>query len=270
MMTILIDDDGEVWSEGSSELSAQLSTDRVGSDLRKFAVESLGFIHLSRRGRAVSVQFDKQVVSSKALCGLLYWAFDHRHLSFFVETGARPATPLLVPTPERLVDVVARICDERASTPDYAETAVAIEHTVFASRWAVAREVVDRIGLSEHAGTVLDELFAGHWTISEFNAERRAFEFVHLGQWYHQFDPQSATFLVGKRPADFNDTDYGRRVDRCLAPLQTSVAPRTLRVSALIKWGRRPAERFNYTRLFVPVPLGSGRRLLLSAAAVEG
>jgi hypothetical protein len=265
-----IDDEGEIWPEDSIVLARRLNTCRSGRDLRRVATEHLGYIHLSRTGRFVRVCLSRRTVSDEAAAGLLYWMSQNRDTAFLVEENAGSAPPhlTLAPNYEAMIGFVAALCgaEDRRS---YVEHDVPLERTAFADRWQAAREVVSSFGTSAKTGSVLDALFRGHWTISEFDDAAGEFRFSRLGAWYSTFDTGLSRKLIGQSPLAFGDSALGSHVQRSTARFATAHEPATQRVSTMLRWGGQQARHVDYTRLLVPLSRGAGRRLLISAAVVH-
>ncbi len=267
MLPAFIDNAGEVWPEGSRGLSDHLNTNRAGADLHPFVVNNLGFIHLSLRGRVVSVRLKKSVVTPEAICGLIYWASDNRQFSYLIDEGDNDASPILVPNQRQLLKMFRDRLDTPTADHAYREHAIALENSTFATRWAAAREIVATIGTTPQSETILDALFGGHWTVSEYCTHRNRYKFIGLGRWYYNFDT-NARALIGSSPAQFGDSDFGDKVEKAIVKLDDHAAACAHHVRASIKWPNRSVERYDFTRLLVPLSL-DGRRLLISAAAVH-
>lgn len=269
MLPVLIDDDGDVWPEGSAALSRKYLTDRSGPALAGFAVANLGFIRLSAVGRSVRVQFDRRSVAVEALIGLLYWACDHPRVSYVLEAGTVGPTDLLVSGRGQLLDLIGPLCETRSAETEYVEHEIAVSHSVFATRWAAARDLVTAAAATPEAARQLDVLFNGHWTVSEYNSAVGHYAFIDAGAWYRRFDPEGAARMIGRSALALGDPRLGEKVVNAIAPITGTDTPRTHRVTARVAWGTRPVKRYDFSRLLVPVTLSPARRLLISAAAIE-
>lgn len=266
MLPAFIDDAGDLWPERSQVLSERLRTNRVGQELLPLVIDNLGFIHLSMRGRFALVVFNMGSVTVQALCGLMYWAGDNPYFSFLVKDRESGQTKL-IPNQGQLLRNFAERLATQAPDEGYCERIVAVETSAFSTRWSAAREIVRTIGTTSKTEIILDALFAGHWTVSEFSVQRNRYQFVGLGKWYYNFDA-NAHKLLGKSPVSFGDPNFGERVDKAISSMDETSGPRVHHVTASIAWQDRPAKMFDFTRLLVPISRG-GRRLLISAAAVH-
>jgi hypothetical protein len=267
MSQLYIDDHGDLHSE--TELRYRLGTNRSGDDLTGILVPKLGFIKLSRQGRSVHVQFSRQVVSQKALAGLMYWCYDHDHQPLVLSFHDEPTVPQLVTKPSQLFTIVAGIVDAQSARPLYVEQPIDLERSAFSTRWQAARDTVLAHGRSQTARAHLDALFGGHWTLSAYDAVRDTFCFTDIGQWYFNFDPKLAVKLAGKATTAFRDRAYGRKVQRSFSELKNTQAPRAQLVDAVIKWGDKPARAYTYSRLLLPLAAPGAGSVALSATIIH-
>ena len=265
--TWVIDDNGDVWSEGNPALSRKFRTHRIGKELTAFLVRQMGFISVMHFGNRTNVSFDADRVAPSALVGFLDWASARTFAPTTVEAPSEKSVATLFHDRGRLFDHFGELHDRRAPRPDYSLQAIPLDKSNFASRWKSATEIF-HLEPSADRADLYNSLFHGHFMIAKL-VENGEYKMDLLGSAHYRHDAEFASTHVNKGLREAYDAKYGNWTADTFSNLRDSNQPVAEVVDALIAFPKHPRKRYYYERLTLPLQSRSGEKFLLSAVTME-
>lgn len=228
----VIDDFGDVHRSGSRTFFDKLGSGLSGAETEAYAIENIGCIGLTRLRSQTLVKYRPTVVSERAISTLYYWLHDI------------PDGPVAI---SWLGDVWAL---ERARTRTAAKAFIsytldsaarrvlwpgprllAEEARDARRRWAATAPVFNRLvemqGCTEDRRALLNRVFNGRWTLSEYDRDQNFVRILDNGPGYPPLDPVWMVDARGFSFDQFPDREFGTWV----AALHKKVAATGARTS---------------------------------------
>jgi hypothetical protein len=265
----LIDEQGQLWADDSEELRLNLKTRLRGLRLTSWLVRQLGFVAVEQFGARNFVAFDPERVSPVGLTGLAYWIADHS----FVPTVWRHPTHqklsrLFFRLPE-LMTFVGDTIEARMPLQSFSKRSVALESSVFASRWRGALEVISTVSDDHASNAILNTFFDGHYAMST-QQENGEYKVQTLGDRHYEHDHEFATNAVNRLMRECFDNAYGEWLTDTFNGLaSTNKFVFTEEVSANIAFPNIPRRRYTYDRLVLMLPSVCGQKRMFNAIALH-
>jgi hypothetical protein len=271
MPSFYIDDHGELWPEHSPSLLANVGTHRPLADVRPILEQTLGFIHFKRDRTGLHIRLRPEMVTQRALAGLLYQVFDFEHLTVLMSaySGKSWQHEILRGRRSVLDRINAMIEDHErtigAEARRFISKPIGSDASAFTLSQAAVRAVLLHMPDIEAMSPVLDALFAQRYTIAEKLNDNGPIIIRKMGEGYRAFDPSWFDSVVGRSMDEYADQAYGRWVADTYEAAIRDGQPAYHDVDAFIHWPGTKAVRSRYKRLVVPMIRSNGQRLLAAA-----
>ena len=256
---ILIDDQGETWSDNSHELAGKLGYREPDFDAAAYAVRNLGFIHVRLHGEGVRVSLRSGRFSLLSLTAVLYALIDLRprrivlavfsgedwsyemftNLGSFAERAEDLAAGEPIAGRPRWLAVQKNL--EALNRPQFAHVRP-IVNLWRSSRGRLNEEIFDTLGAS---GLLQRALM-----LRQIPGTSRLI-YEHFGSGIKVMNPCETFKMVGCDAHEVYDKEYGGWVADCY---DRALARRRLRLEAARATVRTPGAtlRVRYDRLLMP------------------
>lgn len=219
------------------------------------------------RAKLIEVRLSRDSVAPLALVGLLYWLFDNDQKAVAVMDCAGDAPVDVLLDRKRAAAYVSELIDRRASEPRFSRCHVGLDQTCFASVWRAAQEICVA-EMSEPARVrILDQLFAGGFTLGTFDRVTGTCRASAVGSIIRQIDPDFAAVSDGSSYRNMADRAYGAWVAETFESYRDRDRPFAESIDASLCFPGWP-KRARYTRLVVPYTAGGEKHLLVASDAL--
>jgi hypothetical protein len=276
MRSCLIDEDGHAWDTNSERLSTSLGTHLSGTALESYVVKNLGWLLFAQTNRSVRVSCRPSLVTDATLAELFDRLYqidaptiagdlltnDWNHSIFGSRVKFTRYLSALVDGERKLKrNGNARLL--RKSKP--AESSKLYE----AAR--LAQTVIQGTTQLKDVEPVLDQIFAGRWSLFDVNSIETATTTLRaIGGGYTPFNPRWLSTAPGQSLKSYGDDSYASWASQhyCEASIHNRVTFDD--VDALVEFPSIGATRLRYSRVLLPFQLDSGSPLVLSGAITDG
>ena len=261
----IIDDMGNVERSGSRKLAARLGVSAT-AEVEEFAIESGGFIGLSRGRQGWHVRFRPAVVPAPAVAGLFYWLHsdptEQASVSWLAENGTWHLHGF--GTLQATMSFIAYIL-ESGDKASYVKLPriQAVPSPRAKARWDVyATGILDllRTGGPDALAPLLDDCFAGRWSLFHVSPPGRSVVFQQ-GRGLPPLDPKRTWSLEG-----LVDQQYAEWCEASYRDASARMSPLFQDVDAIVEWPRLGDLRTRYWRIVAPLSSSAGSCLLLIAS----
>lgn len=263
-----IDDHGESWPHGSTELPRILRTRLRGPALDDYLIHQCGFALVRQTSALVECVFVEEAVSPVTLVGLLYVIGETVDRPISIRAPDEPVRIDRLADRRRAIARISALIESKRERPRFERRPCVIDKTSFSQLWRAGREVIAAPIDDATRVRLLDTLYNGNFTLNELDESDGHFRIKAIGQSIRKFDPEFAARGIGATYHTLSDPDYGAWVSDTFQEYATMSRECTEVVEAQVEVPGQQARRLDYTRLVLPVSAGS-RRLLLVATDVD-
>lgn len=217
-------------------------------------------VHASR----LEVRFIRHTVSPVALTGLFVWLHQQPPRPIVV-IGMRDRDVVeVLPDRKSALAFLSDLIALRSSQARFERRETDLELSRFGAIWRAAKEICTA-DIAEHARwRILDKLFAGTFTLAEFDDHDGSCRMAGVGSMMHDLDPQFAATGQGVTYCNMADRDYGAWISETFKSYRDRDRPFAERIGAAVSYAAFPSK-LQFTRLVVPFRSGGRQRVLVAS-----
>lgn len=260
----LIDDDGNYWLEGSTELARHLRITKITDETSYFLLLNAGFARAVQHARVTIIEFAYETVSPNALGGLLYLLDDIAAGAVsFIQPGDKQTTRIFRPREEWL-NYICSLIDLRRQAASYVSRSVPVALSPFFQRSDAAQQIVKSISDLSTRNLILDKLFGGMFTLVKIDANSGRPIISAVGSRIYAYDPTFMAAASGRWVGEIYDVDYGHWLSAHYGKVSEAGTPMADDIDATIKWSHQIPKLHRYSRFTIPIERGLSDRWVLS------
>ena len=271
-MVGLIDQSGQHWNSSDSRLARQLGSRLTGDALAKYSVMNLGFASVVSTNRFVRVACRPSILTPPTIIAMLHYVHDQRAATIGFDYFTRTWNHIIVANRAKFRNLLFSLaCVERDDGDHDRLLRRPIDGRLSPLRGKVsaARRIFSGAPLVEDVAPPLDKLFAGRWSLHEFNTETGHAVVRGIGKSYTPLNPAWLATAIGSSLCSYADEGYGRWVAQHHREALASDKPVFDEVDAILEFPTVGTARLCYSRLTLPVSVRQEPRLVLSAAVSD-
>jgi hypothetical protein len=276
MRSCFIDEDGHVWETNSERLAASLGTNLSGAALENYVLKNLGWLFFSQNNRSIRVRCRPSLVTDAALAELfdrLYYidaptiagdflTTDWNHSIFGSRVKFNRYLSALVDGERKLHRHVNARLLKKSKPPESSKLFKAAR---------LAQTVLQGTRDLREAQPVLDQIFAGRWSLFDVNtADTTTTRLRALGGGYTPFNPLWSSGSSGQSLKSYGDENYASWASQHQCEASATERVTFDDVDALVEFPSIGATRLRYSRVLLPLRLGSESPVVLSGAITDG
>lgn len=268
-MVGLIDESGQFWSSGDPRLPGRLGSRLAGDALAKYSVMNLGFASVTSTDRFVRVACRPSILTPPTIIAMLHYVHDQRPATIGFDYFTRAWNHIIVANRTKFRNL---LCSLTCVEPTDGEHAPLLRRPVdgrlspLRGKVSAVRRIFSGAPRVEEVATPLDKLFAGRWSLHEFNTETGHAVVHGIGKSYTPLNPAWLATAIGSSLCSYADESYGRWVAQHHREALAADKPLFDEVDAILDFPTVGKARLCYARLTLPVSVREKPRLVLSAA----
>lgn len=270
MVSLLIDDRGELRSANDSQLRKQLCTTLSGADLARYAIINLGWVDVRRNPRSIRIRCRPSVITEVTLAGLLMELWNDRSALYSLECFRDDWHATIFSDRAKLTRYLSAITgsqrDAATSTRRFLSRRRSLATSPFATSAMVAQRIATGLPNIASAKPVFDAVFSKRWSLYKLDNDNNQSRLVSVGAGYTPFNPQWRDCDAPLTTCDYGDPAFGSWVaasHRVVHESRTAVCDD---IDAIVNFKRIGDVRLRYSRLLLDLDHPSDGRLILSAA----
>lgn len=258
--SILIDDEGEPWSAGSSELARRLGHREPGDELARFAVAERGFVHIRPIDGGARVELRPGAFTTVTLAGTLQVLNDlgPRRILLVVGSGDDGVVELFT----SLFDFVER-AEHLGADPPIEPKVPRLSvprglHNLMTARFSAARPVVEL--WRKRKGELTEDVYRAMLHDHAFSRVLLARQLPqssqliveYVGSGHQHLRPCEALRIIGRRIQDQPDRQYGEWIAQAYEEASRDRRLRVDSVRARVSTSAATLLRARYDRVLMP------------------
>ena len=270
----VIDRLGCVWPGDGSALARSIGGPLTGPELVKYGVTNLGWVEITLCGERLQIKCRPLVLSDLALAELCLTMLrsDWRVIALSVLTDdwqhyihrdrADVLTVIASVAGDGQVERLAHLprLMLRAVEPSTSHLYGATQLALHAAQSRTLEQITP----------VLDEVYAGRWSLSSVDRDAGRVVLSHLGGGFTPFNPSwNAPGLKARTLDDYADAEYAAWIAEQRKRVDEMKQAQFDEVDALVRFPGLGPSRLRYARVTTPIELLDGSRFLLSAARTD-
>lgn len=268
---LLVDNEGQVWEEGSYQLRERLFCLSYPGDLTADVIRNLGYIGIRAYATGLHVQLRLEHFSEAALGSVLYWLSDHKPEKVYFDYagqnsgefvgGASAAIEKLIALGEAAA--LRRQID--ATHLDVSKLNESSPLNALLNYWLAHKGICE----SQELAQIADQHLASRFLSIKPLNDARDYRISNVGDGILIPDAHWLKTARGKAIREQPDTTYFRWVVSTYDTALTSGRPDLANVTASIFWPAKGWVKRKYTRLLLPCAGREGLHLF-SANSTQG
>jgi hypothetical protein len=184
----LIDRDGDTWRWGDPRLSQKLNTDLSGTELAHFTTTNMGFVSVEHAGRRLQVRCRPKRVGPLTFASLCYFIVDYPWQPIALTLLADQWATRIYPQSPDVLETLSRLIP--GSTPEFFDgpqrpiLSTPLDSTP-SPLLEKTRAIIPRFtDVPDYE--LMDQVFAGRWSIGHFEADMNHYVFDHMGTGFRR------------------------------------------------------------------------------------
>lgn len=263
---ILVDRDGQLWSETSEGLRRSLNTDRQGAELSSFLVKSLGYVHVAPRRSSCIVALNERTAHPVAVVGTIQWIAEHKVERILIKLDAKaPARQMLLDRRHAITYLGNRADDWAHRLNLYSARPVQISPAtipfdVGGVRQLLGADMEDHLRLG-----ILTRLLGDHFLVARRDTSSGEFAVDQTGPAWQHYRSTIGHLRSGTRLTAIRDRGYGHWAAKAYDEAAAGGSPVAHDVEATLGAGTPTPVTVSYRRVLLPYSRSGESRLLIAS-----
>lgn len=261
----LIDDEGDLWRIGSSDLSLRLGIDVSSEAMQEALIRNIGYVRIVESQLSTVVGFRPKTVSMIAFAAVLsrlYRSRPERTVLEVAGTNELSVYPNLKAAMGRMQELIH--ASQGIVTEPYSRRLIAMDESAslllpWLAKWKEARHSFKY----ESWRDALHGDAHSRYVLVRSDTEAGGYRIERAGDGLRIPDAKCAGNLEGRLLHCIPDEAYGRWINESYALTEQSLTPRLEAIEAMIYWPRSGRVPRRYLRLILPFRDRRGNTLLL-------
>ena len=257
MANWIINDFGEIFSSGSRALTQSLGYTAGGLGVEAYAIENIGHVGIAERKGKFHVRCRPAIMADKAIASLLYWLLDRGNAQVVVSWLGDVWHMERALSCRVAITFLCHLMDQRTLPKAvHLDRLLSRQSAGAEAKWFEtvrdAVSVLDDKCAADTRRTMLNNTYAGRWTLLDLDVHSRDMTVLDHGCGYPPLDPG----INERRTCNFNDvsdTLYKSWVETNFFDVAVDNRPKFEDVDAVVTWPRIGDMRTRYWRANVPI-----------------